>query len=235
MTSKIQNTAILYFTRSADEEARAKSFCSSGNFAQNKAIAHQLITHTADRINETGFPVRVFNSASQQGHTFGEKLGNAFQAVFDEGFEHVIAIGNDCLQLTSQTIEHTGFLLQEQHLVAGPSADGGTYLLGISRKAYHKQSFISLDWESKNLFSDFVRYGHALGIDVTKLATLADIDDARSLQRFIQGTYKAAYFRLVIALVSILASTASGHFYIGNFASSDFTQFGFSHRGPPCS
>lgn len=201
-------TAVLYFTRSADEEARAKTFCTSGNFGQNRAIAQQLIDHTHKQIRCSGLPVKIFTPDIQKGQSFGEKLGHAFQLLFDEGYENVIAVGNDCLQLSSKTITDTAHLLHKNPLVAGPADDGGTYLLGINRKAFDREAFSRLAWQTDLLLNDFIRYANNNGHELAKLSTFADIDNEKGLHQFLRQAHRSAfYFRLVGLLQSIIAST----------------------------
>lgn len=236
MNSKRNKTAVLYFTRSADEEARAKTFCTSGNFAQNRAIAQRLINHTSKQICASGLTARIITSETQQGQTFGEKLGNAFQNVFDEGFENVIAVGNDCIQLTSDILNVTADLLQENPLVAGPTTDGGTYLLAINRKAFHKNVFSNLAWETDFLLHDFIKYASNNGYELTQLNTYGDIDNEYALRQFLTQTKSAdLYFRLVQLLLSILNSAA----YIYRMREVAFVshhaRICLFYRGPPVS
>ncbi len=81
------NTAILFFTREANEEALHKSFVHD---KRNKLIATQLIAHTRKTVDKSGLP--VFQTTSQIGNTFGERLSNALTEVYALGFEKVIVV-----------------------------------------------------------------------------------------------------------------------------------------------
>ena len=229
-------TAVLYFTRSAHEEARAKTFYTSGSFAHNKAIAQKLIDHTYKQVLASDLPVKVWDTASQRGRSFGEKLGNAFQSLFDEGYENVIAVGNDCIQLSAGTLNYTAELLQKEPLVAGPTTDGGTYLLGINRKAFHKNRFSKLAWQTDLLLDDFIRYAKKKGHQLRQLSTSTDIDNEDGLRQSISSVYGSAlYFRLAIILQCILSTSA----FVNRTRHITFTShhlyLSISYRGPPLS
>jgi glycosyltransferase A (GT-A) superfamily protein (DUF2064 family) len=233
---KKNQTAVLYFTRSADEEARAKTFCSSGNFAQNRAIAQRLIDHTYREIRTSELPIKIVTPESQKGSSFGEKLGNAFENLFDEGYENVIAVGNDCIELSAETLRYTARLLHENPLVAGPALDGGTYLLGINHKAFDKDTFCNLAWQTDLLLDDFVRYAQKKGYELTQLSTYADIDNEQGLRRFLSDAHDLdLYFRLVVLLLSVLSSSI--YFYQKREVTFDSHHLRISlfHRGPPVS
>jgi glycosyltransferase A (GT-A) superfamily protein (DUF2064 family) len=236
LSSKKQQTAVLYFTRSAREEAQAKNFCRSGNFAQNRAVAQKLIDHTYKQVQLSDLPIRVFDSETQEGKSFGEKLGNAFQSLFHEGYDNVIAVGNDCVQLSSDTIKHAAQLLNEDSLVAGPAADGGTYLLGISRQSFQKDAFSSLAWQTELLLDDFIRYAQDSGFALRKLRTFADVDNEESLRLFLQQALRPAlYFRFVMTLLSILSSSVYICLRYEAAFISHHLRLPIARRGPPVS
>lgn len=230
------HTAVLYFTRSAAEEARVKTFCTSGNFAQNRAIAQKLINHTHRQIQRSGLPVKVYESEIQVGRTFGEKLSNAFQSLFDEGYENVIAVGNDCAELSAKTIQSAANSLQNNPLVVGPAADGGTYLIGMNRKAFFSDSFSRLAWETGFLLEDFVRYARMHEFSLTRLIISADIDNAAALQQFLRHAVGLGlYDRLIAVLQSIISSVVNWYKKSDLLFYSHRLHLSLFHRGPPIS
>ncbi len=80
----------------------------------------------------------------QEGEDLGERMFNAFQARFDEGYERVVIIGSDSPSLPVAYIETA--LDSEKDLVVGPSTDGGYYLIGMYLKPV-------------NVFADGIEWG----------------------------------------------------------------------------
>ena len=229
-----RNIAVLYFTRSPAEEARAKTFCRRGNLAQNQALAKELINHTYQEILRSGLSVEVVSSDMQQGQTFGEKLAHAFQRLFDGGYEKVIAVGNDCMQLSAETLLNAARLLEKKSLVIGPAVDGGAYLIGINREAFHEDFFIDLSWKTAGLFYDFKRYAGYYDLELAQLSCFFDIDDEKGLRVFIkQYSSISAYFHLILMLRNILRASVIV-FYAYQISLLFLNcHFCFNYRGPP--
>lgn len=67
---------------------------------------------------------------SQEGETLGERMKNAFDWGFGEGFQRVVLIGCDAPTLPADLIRQGVDRLEQSPLVIGPSLDGGYYLIG---------------------------------------------------------------------------------------------------------
>jgi len=193
-------TAILIFTRTGKEEARAKHFHDTAGHSGNRAIAQRLIEQAVNTANQSGMPVFTCYSTEQRGHSFGERLANAMETVYARGFEHVIAIGNDCPSLTPELLVETRNRLERNESVLGPSTDGGVYLIGLSKNNYQRSGFIELPWESAQLQNAWTSYTEAL----TWLEQHGDIDHATDLQAFLH--LFPFWDQLHRLLVSIIAS-----------------------------
>lgn len=72
-----------------------------------------------------------FKKCLQSGNTFGERLMQAFKEVFARGYENVVIIGCDSIDLDCTHVEEAFRLLQYYDVVIGPAQDGGYYLLGM--------------------------------------------------------------------------------------------------------
>ena len=102
----VPETALLFFTRSAALEAAEKTFV-FGKYQQTNYKIASLIIQNARRVTKSScLPVFEVNELHQHGAGFGEKLANAIQSVFDNGFKNVVVIGNDCPQLTADIINN---------------------------------------------------------------------------------------------------------------------------------
>lgn len=198
-----RNTAILIFSRTAEEEARAKTFSPRQSHVANRRIAQSLIRHTAATARKTGLPVFTCFSRDQRGSHFGERLANAMQAVFAQGYARVIAIGNDSPEISAALLLRAARGLAEQNLVLGPAPDGGVYLIGMHRAVFDPKRFTSLPWQSDHLSESWTTYFSGA---ITWLPAVHDIDRAGDLRRYLQSTPRFGALRQ--KLLSLLASAA---------------------------
>jgi uncharacterized protein len=70
---------------------------------------------------------------SQHGEGLAAALTSTF-AFFDEGFQRVIALDTDTPHVAPHLLEEAFTALERADLVAGPTADGGYYLVGMRAK-----------------------------------------------------------------------------------------------------
>ena len=203
----MNKTAVLVFSRTSTEESAVKTFDVHIGKKGNTAIAQQLIQHSIGTARKSKLPVFTSFSSSQSGKDFGEKLANSIEGVFAKGFDSVIAIGNDSPTLTPELLQYTAARLEQEDLVLGPAADGGVYLIGIHRRAYNKDQFIQLPWESSQLIQGWREYSSDLPSKQQQIIWLAvsqDIDNAFDFSTFLRSLdpWEALYQ----AFISILAS-----------------------------
>lgn len=178
MKANFGKTAILVFTRTDEQEASAKTFVQGISKTGNKAIAKQLIQHTIGTACKAGLPVVVSTGGEQVGETFGERFAHAIEGVFSEGYENVIAIGNDCPTLSSTLLVSAANRLETNGLVLGPTMDGGVYLLGISKNCFDPAAFASLPWETMHLQAGLSAYSESLSTSISWLVEKSDIDNS---------------------------------------------------------
>ncbi|MCB0578042.1 MAG: DUF2064 domain-containing protein [Phaeodactylibacter sp.] len=182
MTAPAQNIALLLFLRDEKQEARAKPLAGACRRV-NRAVFRALNHHARRQARSSGLPLLVVKGAQQTGHSFGERLANAFEYAFARGYDNVIAIGNDCLALDAARLREAAQVLGDAGAVLGPAGDGGAYLIGLSRKAYHRRAFIALPWQANRLYAALWQYVRHLGCDPYLLRQEDDADDAPALRR----------------------------------------------------
>ena len=177
----------------------------------------------------------MFDEQNQTGNTFGEKIVNAFSAVFDKGYDNVIAVGNDTPQLKSQHLTQASKSLNSRSasIVLGPSADGGTWLMGFSRKAFEPESVCSLPWNTSGLFSAIIDHFKP-GQTIQVLERFGDVDHADDLRQFLNlhsVDEQIDRLRQTITRLLGVAVAYSG----GSDHTPDNVSFHFSFllRGPP--
>ena len=116
----------------------------------------------------------VFFKRLQSNDELGKKMENAFSELFDKGYEKVLIIGSDCLQLTTLIIEEAFILLNNNDAVIGPAKDGGYYLLGM--KKLIGLIFKNKLWSTDTVFDETINDLKADNFSFACLPVLTDID-----------------------------------------------------------
>jgi uncharacterized protein len=133
------------------------------------------------RLNDE-FALEIF---FQAGNSLGEKMANAFQDRFVEGYEQVVIIGSDSPSLPVAIIEQA--LNSEKELTLGPSTDGGYYLIGMSGKLVNV--FEGVDWGSDKVLAQTLERVKKSGCSLELLPPWYDVDrpeDLKFLQTHLQ-------------------------------------------------
>jgi len=200
---------ILFFSRSAKAESTAKCFTPDNDGQKNEKLAHRLIGHSYKQAKQSGLPVIFYDEDDQRGSTFGDRFANAFSAMFERGFEYVIAFGNDTPELSTEHIQKAAEQLRsgQADIILGPSADGGTWLTAFSKEAFSTDRFRQLPWQTSTLFDGILRQ-FGSNWSITSLNQFADIDDIRAFAKFISRK-NHTLFRFVGLLQSVLAFPTS--------------------------
>ncbi len=190
-------TAILIFANSAAKEALEKPFFKS------KEVFYELNKQILRKVKNTGIPYFWISEKEQIGYSFGERYINAIEFVFKQGFENVIAIGNDSPELQSKDLIAAKAKLDQDNIILGPSKDGGYYLLGIQKNHFNQNFFLSLPWQTSKLRNDLVSYFSSKKIKITFLKSLDDIDSVPDIKNWIAG-YRNINFKLKKLFLQIL-------------------------------
>lgn len=214
-------TAILLFSRSAHEEALAKSF--GAGPAGDRRVAEALIRRTESTLQRSGLPVLRSDEHSQRGRTFGERLGNAITDAFATGIDHLIVVGNDCPDLTARHLRAAARMLQNGRNILGPDHRGGAWLLGLQRHNFDRDRFVRLSWESDHLLEEL----RALYPAAESLHRLADLNQIKDLRRH-WWRLRAYFAHLAVLLLPPRQARSAGLQPM-----SIFGQFSSPLRGPP--
>jgi 2-phospho-L-lactate guanylyltransferase (CobY/MobA/RfbA family) len=221
-------TAVLLFSRSAAEEARIKPLISRRNARTQRTVSAHLIRHARHIAQSAGFPVFEISAAQQQGNNFGERFANAFAQLFARGFERVISIGNDCPTLTTSDILRAAAQLEHAHMVFGPAADGGAYLVGLRREAFAERTFANLAWQTDYTLAALK--AHAEG-DFQLLTEKSDLDSADDLRRALRSTFFPVFLKKrLLALLHLYVEHPTPSFLL---PPAPAWRIGAVWRGPP--
>ncbi len=230
-TAKSSSTAILYFTRSADLEARRKSLVPN-DYRRNQKVVKALIDHTESTIRKTGLSYFLSDSDSDS-LSFGQKLTQNIDHVFAQGYTNVIILGNDCPTLSQEEINTAANILSKGHDTYGRSSDGGLYLIGLQQESYHRAIFEKLAWSRETLAEDLDKYLATYSREIHCVASSIklDIDDFNDFQEFVdsKNIHVTVYHKIVEILFDFTPSIGTYLIYKIDNHLLNIT----SLRGPP--
>ncbi|RNC84138.1 MAG: glycosyltransferase [Winogradskyella sp.] len=197
----MSDKALIIFTRNPElGKCKTRLAKSIGDEEALKIYKH-LLSHTAEiakKVNTERFVFysenildndlwdnNSFNKRLQNGKDLGERMQNAFETLFSEGFKKLIIVGSDLLDLSETIIENAFKKLDTNDAVIGPAEDGGYYLLGMN--VLNKKVFESKKWGSETVFEETKKdfYGQSLYV----LETLNDIDYLEDLKPYKNFNY----------------------------------------------
>ncbi len=112
---------------------------------------------------------------------FGTRLRAAFEAGFRAGAERVVLIGSDTPQLRSERVDAAFAALRPGAAVIGPAFDGGYYLLGLCEP--YPELFEDIAWSTADVLRQTEARVRALGLELTKLPAMLDIDTVDDLDQ----------------------------------------------------
>jgi glycosyltransferase A (GT-A) superfamily protein (DUF2064 family) len=98
----------------------------------------------------------------------------AFDFAFQRGFQKVLLVGTDCLDLQRGLLEESWYWLDEQDIVIGPTEDGGYYLLGV--RGFFPELFREIPWNTEEMFATTMERAAEMRRSCFILTQLCDID-----------------------------------------------------------
>jgi rSAM/selenodomain-associated transferase 1 len=120
---------------------------------------------------------------AQPGSGLQAALTEAFAQAFVKGYERVVLIGTDNPTLPADWIEHAAALLEDHDVAIGPSADGGYYLMALSKA--HPELFERITWSTDLVYVETMERANEHGLTVASLPRWYDVDTAAELDRLI--------------------------------------------------
>jgi len=122
-----------------------------------------------------------FGKHLQKGGNLGQRMSNAIQKGFSDGYERVAIIGSDCPALAPEHIKKTFSKLDDSDCVIGPASDGGYYLLGLRR--FLPGIFEGMKWSHGSVLDETLAILGQQNYTVSLLEELNDIDTFEDLQK----------------------------------------------------
>lgn len=224
MPTSNNKTAILFFSRSAQVDAKNKLLLRGKSQIQNTQLVKALTNRSLEKVKESDLQVFHLDEKSQIGNSFGEKISNAFEYVFCKGYQSVICVGNDVSDLGHIQWNTLASELQEGKSILGPDKRNGAYLIGLNKEIFSKDAFQNLGWQTKSLYQDLQKYTS----DYKELETKSDLNSWTDIQLVIK---QSGLLKRLIQVITNLSYVSTESKLLVSIAT--YSHFGL--RAPPLS
>jgi rSAM/selenodomain-associated transferase 1 len=147
------------------------------------ASDRRVVTGTI-HVDEVGpLAPRALPVVAQQGADLGARMHHAVEhLIVARNCSAGILIGTDIPLLTAAHIDDAASALRSgSELVLGPAADGGYYLIGVTRVI--DEVFEAIEWGTNRVLSQTIAIARRVGITARTIATLYDVDTIDDLRR----------------------------------------------------
>jgi len=123
-----------------------------------------------------------FSIHCQNGHDLGERLADAVELKFRQGFRKVVIIGTDSPLIGPREFHLALEALDNHEVVLGPAEDGGYYLIGFSvPKTF---LFRGIQWGTVKVFQETIALLKAHSVSWWELPSSLDLDTFQDLRNF---------------------------------------------------
>lgn len=118
---------------------------------------------------------------TQEGADLGERMARAFQSHLKTGFRRVVVLGSDAPTLPADHVAASFEVLHRSPVVIGPAADGGYYLIGMSRLVL--DAFRGVRWGSGEVLLATRARLRKSGTPFAELGVWHDVDTPEDVGR----------------------------------------------------
>jgi rSAM/selenodomain-associated transferase 1 len=132
--------------------------------------------HVFFKILEERHGVRLL---TQSGGDLGNRMQQALRAVLNSGYRRALLIGTDVPAISRSLLSQAMDLLGSHDVVLGPAADGGYYLIGLSRLI--PELFVDMPWSSDRVCTLTEEKARGLGLMTGLLPRQRDLDTVQDL------------------------------------------------------
>lgn len=132
----------------------------------------------------------------QRGEGLGERMKNAFEDAFSDGFERVVLVGSDVPDLPGEYVDLAFYCLGRKDVVVGPSVDGGYYLIGFSRGGFLPEVFDGISWSSDVVFKQTVDVIRRYDKKCFLLGQWQDVDTVADLESLLKRNGNGLFGKL---------------------------------------
>lgn len=192
------------------------------SFAERVALYESFTRHVLAQTSALNYPILVATDKpeydfarhssnitavfQQHGSSFGEKLAHALHAAFAQGYEEVVCVGNDCLELSTNDLRTAFAQLAQRELVLGAASDGGVYLIALRRESLSAVLRIMQEchWQTAIVRDELLASACRNDIATGVLAQHNDIDTAVELAHACQSLIALVFLRRFVSLLLLL-------------------------------
>ncbi|WP_028314313.1 TIGR04282 family arsenosugar biosynthesis glycosyltransferase [Desulfatibacillum aliphaticivorans] len=122
----------------------------------------------------------------QKGASLGERMQNAFEEIFSQGYDKALLMGSDIPDLPMDIIQEAEKLLEENACVLGPSEDGGYFLVGFTKKGFFPSIFSGPEWGTSKVLAQTLDVLQQSRIPCGLTTPWKDVDDLEDLKILLQ-------------------------------------------------
>ncbi len=124
------------------------------------------------------YGLRIF---PQKGNDIGERMFEAMNILFREGFKKVVLIGVDIPELSAEIVSNAFELLEDSDIVFGPANDGGYYLVGLRQP--DDLLFREIPWSTSETLQRSIHQAMLRGYTISFTEELVDIDTIEDIRK----------------------------------------------------
>lgn len=153
-------------------------------------LLSHLVPHDVDAIvaydDDSQSPLPAYLEGAslfyQSGNGLGERMKNAFEVVFKQGYQSVILIGSDIPEVDEHVLKEAFALLEQNDALLSPTVDGGYYGIGFHTQTFCKEAFENIAYSTHDVYANTLsKMPH---LRVAKGVMLRDIDTLEDLRAF---------------------------------------------------
>ena len=170
----ISKAAVLVFNSNRKQQASLLELAPNMPAKKVDSLLRVLTSRTTKLVRKTKLPLFQVNIDGCQ--DFGTQAYEAYQQLFELGFNSVIGVSNDCPTLQSEDLLIAANSLKTQQVVLGPAKDGGLYLFGLRKNQFSKSDFVQFNWQTKTLRAEVIEA--CVDKSVVALYEKSDMDTA---------------------------------------------------------
>ena len=196
MSSTFKNTCILYFTTQLESEKRFSS-----HERKQKVVQKILFEKTLSEIQQSRLAY-VISDGKTYGHSFEERIIGAISAIFQLGYQNLIIVGDDTPSLSATNLLEAEKKLENQTLTIGPSADGGSYLISLTKENFQQGALENLDWQGYYFHEQLLNNLEKLSVNYSLLKTFIDLDQESSIRTFLSQTSYSSIKKILSSIFS---------------------------------
>ncbi|GAB3653210.1 TIGR04282 family arsenosugar biosynthesis glycosyltransferase [Echinicola sediminis] len=139
-----------------------------------------VFVYFQEKIDEKYLLNEHYHLELSEGGSLTDKIRQAFNEVFEKGYEKVLIIRMDTLELTNDILDEAFEALDYQDMVVGPDQDGMAYLLGMNK--LEKRVLEGKEWKHSADCDELFKAAKDAKINAHRLPMLFDVEQYEDLK-----------------------------------------------------